>query len=104
MVGIEIDWVGMEALYAEVGMPPQIPGTAIRASMPIMVGNVQVGYASTASWSPLLKKYIALAHLEKPYYEIGTDVRMEITVEHHRKHAPAKVVKLPFYEPEWKKK
>jgi hypothetical protein len=24
--------------------------------------------------------------------------------EHHRKHAPAKVVKLPFYEPEWKKK
>ena len=104
MVGIEIDWVGMEALYAEVGMPPQIPGTAIRASMPIMVGNVQVGYASTASWSPLLKKYIALAHLEKPYYELGTDVRMEITVEHHRKHAPAKVVKLPFYEPEWKKK
>lgn len=104
LVGIEIDWVGMEQLYAEVGMPPQIPGTAIRASMPIMVGNVQVGYASTASWSPLLKKYIALAHLQKPYYEIGTDVRMEITVEHHRKHAPAKVVKLPFYEPEWKRK
>ena len=84
MVGIEIDWVGMEELYAEVGMPPQIPGTAIRASMPIMVGGVQVGYASTASWSPLLKKYIALAHLQKPYYELGTDVRMEITVEHQR--------------------
>ncbi|MBI5963207.1 MAG: aminomethyl transferase family protein [Chloroflexi bacterium] len=104
LVGIEIDWVGMEELYAEVGLPPQIPGTAIRASMPIMVGNVQVGYASTASWSPLLKKYIALAHLQKPYYELGTDVRMEITVEHQHKHAPAKVVKLPFYDPEWKKK
>lgn len=104
LVGIEIDWVGMEKLYAEVGLPPQIPGTAIRASMPIMVGNVQVGYASTASWSPLLKKYIALAHLRKPYYEVGTNVRMEITVEHHRQHAPAKVVKLPFYEPEWKKR
>ena len=51
MVGIEIDWVGMEALYAEVGLPPQVPGTAIRASMPILVGNVQVGYASPASWS-----------------------------------------------------
>jgi glycine cleavage system aminomethyltransferase T len=59
---------------------------------------------STASWPPLLKKYIALAHLQKPYYKLGTDVRMEITVEHHRKHAPAKVVKLPFYEPEWKRK
>ncbi len=103
MMGIEIDWVGMEALYAAVGLPPQIPGTAIRASMPILVGNVQVGYASTASWSPLLKKYIALAHLQKPYYEIGTEVRMEITVEHHRQHAPAKVVKLPFYEPPQKR-
>ena len=103
MVGIEIDWVGMEALYAEVGLPPQVPGSAIRASMPIMVGNVQVGYASTASWSPLLKKYIALAHLQKPYYELGTDVRMEIMVNHHRKYAPAKVVKLPFYDPPQKR-
>ena len=103
MVGIEIDWVGMEKLYAEVGLPPQVPGSAIRASMPIMVGNVQVGYASTASWSPLLKKYIALAHLQKPYYELGTDVRMEIMVNHHRKYAPAKVVKLPFYDPPQKR-
>jgi aminomethyltransferase len=60
----------------------------------VMVGNVQVGYASTSTWSPVLKKYIALAHLQKPYFEVGTDVRMEITVEHHRQHAPAKVVKL----------
>lgn len=104
MVGLEVDWVGMEKLYAEVGLPPQVPGMAIRASLPVLVGNVQVGYASTATWSPLLKKYIALAHLQKPYYEPGTDVRMEITVEHHRRHAPARVVKLPFYEPEWKRK
>ncbi|MBI1794515.1 MAG: aminomethyl transferase family protein [Chloroflexi bacterium] len=104
MVGLEVDWVEMEKLYAEAGLPPQIPGMAVRASLPVLVGNVQIGYASTSSWSPLLKKYIALAHLQKPYYEIGTDVRLEITVEHHRQHAPARVVKLPFYEPEWKKK
>jgi aminomethyltransferase len=104
MVGLEVDWEGMEKLFKSVGLPPQIPGMAMRGSLPIMVGNVQVGYSSTSTWSPLLKKYIALAHLQKPYYEIGTDVRMEITVEHHRQHAPAKVVKLPFYEPEWKKR
>ena len=104
LMGLEVNWEGMERIYRSVGLPPQIPGMAIRGSLPIMVGNVQVGYASTSSWSPLLKKYIALAHLQKPYYEVGTDVRMEITVEHHRQHAPAKVVKLPFYEPEWKKK
>jgi aminomethyltransferase len=104
MVGLTVDWVGMENIFKQVGLPPQIPGMAIRGSLPIMVGNVQVGYASTSSWSPLLKTYIALAHLQRPYYEIGTDIRMEITVEHHRQHTPAKVVKLPFYEPEWKKK
>ena len=104
MMGLEVEWEGMERLFKSVGLPPQIPGMAVRGSLPIMVGNVQVGYASTSTWSPLLKKYIALAHLQKPYYEVGTSVRMEITVEHHRQHAPARVVKLPFYEPDWKKK
>ncbi len=104
LMGLEVEWEGMEQLFKSVGLPPQIPGMAVRASLPVMVGDVQVGYASTSTWSPLLKKYIALAHLQKPYYEVGTNVRMEITVEHHRQHAPAKVVKLPFYEPEWKKK
>jgi aminomethyltransferase len=104
LMGLEVQWEGMEQLFKDVGLPPQIPGMAVRGSLPILVGNVQVGYSSTSSWSPLLKKYIALAHLQKPYYEVGTDVRMEITVEHHRQHAPARVVKLPFYEPEWKKK
>ena len=104
LMGLEVEWEGMEQLFKSVGLPPQIPGMAMRGSLPVMVGNVQVGYSSTSTWSPLLKKYIALAHLQKPYYEVGTNVRMEITVEHHRQHAPAKVVKLPFYEPEWKKK
>jgi len=104
LMGLEVEWDGMERLFKDVGLPPQIPGMAMRGSLPILIGDVQVGYSSTSTWSPLLKKYIALAHLQKPYYEVGTDVRMEITVEHHRQHAPAKVVKLPFYEPEWKKK
>ena len=104
LMGLEIEWNGMERLFADVGLPPQIPGMAIRASLPVFVGNVQVGYASTSSWSPLLKKYIALAHLQKPYFKPGTKVRMEVTVEHHRQHAPATVMKLPFYEPEWKRK
>ena len=103
MVGVEIDWVGMEKLFAEVGLPPQIPGSAVRGSLPIFAGGRQVGYASTSTWSPVLKKYIALAHLERAFTEPGTAVEMEVTVEHKRKAAPARVVRLPFYEPEWKK-
>jgi aminomethyltransferase len=104
LMGLEVEWPGMERLFADVGLPPQLPGIAVRASLPIFAGAVQVGYASTATWSPLLKKYIALGHLQRPHYEAGTRVRLELTVEHKRQHAPAKVVTLPFYEPEWKKK
>jgi aminomethyltransferase len=104
LMGLEVEWEGMERLFQHVGLPPQLPALAVRASLPVLFGSVQVGYASTSSWSPLLKKYLALAHLQKPYYEAGRSVRLEITVEHHRQYAPAKVVKLPFYEPEWKKK
>jgi aminomethyltransferase len=104
LMGLEVDWPGMEALFAEVGLPPQLPGMAVRSSLPILAGSVQVGYASTATWSPLLKKYIALGHLQRPHFEVGTKLRLEVTVEHQRRHAPAKVVALPFYAPEWKKK
>ena len=104
LVGLEIEWEGLEKLYAGAGLPPQIPGMAIRASLPVMHNGKQIGYASTSTWSPVLKKYIALAHLQRPHYEPGTRVAMEVTVEHHRLHAPATVVKTPFYEPEWKRK
>jgi aminomethyltransferase len=104
LAGLEVDWEGLERLYAEVGLPPQIPSMAVRGSLPVFHDGRQIGYASTSTWSPVLKKYIALAHLERPHYEPGTRVSVEVTVEHHRRQAPATVVALPFYEPEWKKK
>jgi aminomethyltransferase len=102
-VGLEVAWEGLERLFAEFRLPPQIPAMAVRGSLPVMAGGRQIGYASTSTWSPVLKKYIALAHLERPHYEPGTAVTMEVTVEHQRRHAPARVVKLPFYDPAWKK-
>ena len=104
LMGLEIGWEGLERLYAEVGLPPRIPHEAVRGSRPVMVGGKQIGYASTSTWSPVLKKYIALAHLQRPYYEPGSEVTIEITVEHHRKQTPAIVVSIPFYDPAWKKK
>jgi aminomethyltransferase len=104
LVGVEVDWEGLERAFAAVGLPPQVPAMAIRASMPVYRAGQQVGYASTSTWSPVLKKYIALVHLQRPHYEPGTNVTIEITVEHHRRQAPARVVALPFYDPEWKRK
>jgi aminomethyltransferase len=102
-VGIEIEWESLEGLYAEVGLATRLPPTAWRMSVPIYAGNEQAGYATSGGWSPLLKKYIALAHLRSPWSAPGTALEIEITVEHRRKRATARVVKKPFFDPERKR-
>lgn len=102
-VGIEVEWDALERLYAEVGLAPQLPSAAWRTSVPLYAGGDQVGYASSGGWSPLLKKYIALAHLEARWAALGTPLEMEVTVEHRRKRAAARVTKKPFFNPERKR-
>jgi aminomethyltransferase len=102
-VGIEVDWESMEALYAARRLPPSLPTVAWRTSAPIYRDGEQIGYASSGCWSPLLKKYLALAHLRAPHYAVDTAVEMEITVEHERRKAAARVAKLPFFDPARKK-
>jgi aminomethyltransferase len=99
LMGLEVDWTSLEALYADVGLPPKLPTQAWRTSVPVYDGSRQVGYATSGCWSPLLKKYIALAHLESPHANPGTTLDMEVTVEHRRKRARARVVKTPFFDP-----
>lgn len=102
-MGIEVDWDSLEALYADVGLPPRLPAQAWRMSVPLYSGGTQVGYATSGCWSPLLKQYIALAHLEAPWTDPGTAVEMEVTVEHRRRRAAATVRALPFFNPERKR-
>ena len=102
-VGIEVDWDALEALYAEVGLAPRLPTAAWRTSVPVYAGGEQVGYATSGGWSPLLKKYIALAHLRSRWAAPGTALEMEVTVEHRRKRAAARVAKKPFFDPERKR-
>ena len=97
-VGIEVDWSGLERLYAEAGLPPVLPA-AWRASIPLYAGDRQVGYASSGGWSPLLKQYIALAHVQASWGAPDTPLEMEVTVEHQRRRAAARVVKKPFFDP-----
>jgi glycine cleavage system T protein (aminomethyltransferase) len=102
-VGLDVNWESLERVYAERELPPQLPTVAWRTSAPAYRGGEQIGYATSGCWSPLLKKYLALAHLKAPHYTPGTRVTLEITVEHRRKRAEAVVRKLPFFDPERKR-
>ena len=101
--GLEVEWGSLEALYVKVGLAPQLPAAAWRTSTPVYSGSEQVGYATSGGWSPLLKKYIALAHLEAASARVGTQLEMEITVEHRRRRASVRVVPRPFFDPERKR-
>lgn len=102
-VGVEIDWVSFEKLHQERGLAPHVPNVAWRASAPLLRFGHQVGYATSGTWSPLLKKYIALGHVSAEHGAPGTELELEMTVEHRRKRPRATVRKLPFVDPPRKK-
>jgi len=102
-VGLQIDWTSVEKYYWDMGLPPQPPSEPWREKVPLYSGYRQVGWATSGCWSPLLKKYIALATVAAPYSELGTRVEIEVSVEWERHRAPATVVERPFFEPERKK-
>ena len=99
IVGLEIEWPAVELLYDALGMPPQIAPTASRVAVPVYKGGRQIGRATTTTWSPVLKKLIALATVSAPHFAAGTSLEFEVTVEAVRHRVPAKVVKTPFFNP-----
>ncbi len=99
VVGVEIGWPAMERLYDDAGLAPQIPAAASRTAVPVYSGSRQVGRATTTTWSPVLKKLIALATIRAPYFAEGTTLDFEVTIEAVRHRVPATVVKTPFFNP-----
>ena len=99
LVGLEIDWDGIDSLHAAQGLPPSVPAEASRVHVPVFSGSRQVGRATSTTWSPTLKKMIALASVGAAYEETGTKLMVEWTVEARRGRIAADVVPLPFFDP-----
>jgi aminomethyltransferase len=99
VVGLELDWDAFEAAHEQVGLPPQVPPMASRVAVPVYREGVQVGKATSTTWSPALKKLIALGTLRIDCADEGTHVDFEITVDAVRNRVPARVVKTPFFNP-----
>jgi len=99
IVGLDVRWPAIEALYDDVGLAPQIAATASRAAVPVYRNGRHVGRATTTTWSPVLKKLIALATIDAPHFAEGSALEFEVTVEAVRHRVPAVVVKTPFFNP-----
>jgi len=102
LVGLEVDWVEVEEQHDRFGLTPAAPSQASRVSVPVYLGDRQVGKATTTTFSPLLKKLIALASIETQFSKPGTQLQMELTIEAQRLKTTATVVPLPFFNPKRK--
>ena len=102
-VGLEIDWAELAALYERIGLPPHLPSAAWRTPLPVFSGRDQIGQATSGTWSPLLKRNLALASVDAARADIGTRLTIEQTVEFHRHQVTATIVEKPFFDPERKR-
>jgi aminomethyltransferase len=99
VVGLDLDWTEIERLYEGAGLPPAVGATASRVAVPVYRGGRQIGRATTTTWSPVLKRMLALATIDLPHYAEGTVVQVEVTIEAVRHKVGAKVVRTPFFNP-----
>jgi aminomethyltransferase len=96
LVGLEIDHHGLAREHEKIGLPVHFPFVPWREIVPLFNDQGQVGYATCGSWSPTLKKYLALAQI-KP--GSGEDLKIDVMVDRYRMTFQAKVQKLPFFNP-----
>src|SRR5262245_12074410 len=99
LAGLEVDWTEVEKRYEAFGLTPSVPSTASRTAVPVYAGGEQAGKATSSTWSPTLKKMIALASLGTAHAAKGTRLDMELTVEAVRQRVGVTVVDLPFFNP-----
>ena len=99
IAGLEIDWSGVERLYETVGLPPTMPTAASRVAVPVYKNGNQIGKATSTTWSPTLKKLIALATLKRQFAKPGSVLEFEMSIEAVRHRVSATVVKTPFFNP-----
>jgi aminomethyltransferase len=56
--------------------------------------NQEIGYVTSGSYAPFLKKNIALAYVPPEFSTVGTELQVEI----RNQGVKAKVVPTPFYK------
>jgi aminomethyltransferase len=98
LVGLELDLNVFEDAYLDLGYPIEHPLRAWRHVTPLMRKGETIGRATSGTFSPLLKRSIALGFLPAKHAEVGSTVSIEWQIEETRQQIPATVVPLPFLD------
>jgi aminomethyltransferase len=99
LVGMEFDWEEVEAAFVRHGLPTVLTLGTSHGALPVFLGDRHAGRATSSTWSPLLKKVIALGIVEASAAEPGTHLHVQWIVEGTPERVGATVVTLPFFDP-----
>jgi aminomethyltransferase len=98
LVGLELDLNVFEDAYLDLGYPIEHPLRAWRHVTPLTRKGETIGRATSGTFSPLLKRSIALGFLPAKHAEVGSTVSIEWQIEETRQQIPATVMPLPFLD------
>jgi aminomethyltransferase len=98
LVGLELDWYGIEGMFAKHGLPPMISPIVQRDPIPVYKQGRQVGRATSITWGQTIKKMIGFGSVPASLAATGTRVSVEYSVEGERGKVAATVVDLPFLD------
>jgi aminomethyltransferase len=98
LVGLDLEWAGIEAMFARHGLAPEVSAMVHRPAVPIYREGRQVGRATSICWGPTIKRMVGFGSVDRRQEAVGTRLSVEWSVEGERGKVAATVVPLPFLD------
>jgi len=98
--GLVLDWEDYDRIYNGAGLIPPKDHTPIVEELFVYDDEIrQVGYSTSYMYSPMLQRHIAMARVRPDLARPGTEVRLEVDVNHRYEYVKARTARMPLYNP-----
>ena len=98
--GLVLDWVDYDRIYNGAGLIPPKDHTPIVEELFVYDDEIrQVGYSTSFMYSPMLQRHIAMARVRPDLAKPGSEVRLEVDVNHRYEYVKARTARMPLYNP-----
>jgi glycine cleavage system aminomethyltransferase T len=102
--GLVVDAADWDRIHRDVGLfPPKSEHPLPYESMILDDDRTEVGYCTSFVYSPVLQRHIGIARVRPDLAAPGTDLRLELAINHHNTTVRVTTTPMPFFDPERKK-
>ena len=98
--GVVVDWADWDRLYRDNDLfPPKSEHPLPYESMILDDDRNEVGYCTSFVYSPVLQRHIGIARVRPDLAAAGTELRLELAVNHHNTTVRVTTTPMPFFDP-----